>query len=164
MYELAVWLGKTSLSVKLGEATWIIPILQSIHILAVAMVLSAVVMIDLRLFGFTTAYSMRQIMSRFMPFLWTGLVILTCTGIVQITAEPKRTINANPAFYLKMAMLVVAIAVMIGFQAYLRRHAADLDSGAKRKTLLQLAAIATLTLWVAIAFAGRWIAYVQVQG
>lgn len=162
MYEFAVWLGKTSLSVKLGEAIWIIPILQSIHILAVAMVLSSVVMIDLRLFGLTTAYSMRQVMHRFMPFLWTGLVILTFTGIIQITAEPKRTLNANAAFYLKMAMLAVAVLVMIGFQAYVRRHIADFDNGAKRKLLLQIAAIATLALWVAIAFAGRWIAYVQV--
>jgi hypothetical protein len=162
MYDFAVWLGKTSFSVKLGEAIWIIPILQSVHILAVAMVFSAVVMIELRLFGLTTAYSMRQIMTRFMPFLWTGLVILLATGIVQIAAEPKRTLNANPAFYLKMAMLVGAIAVMIGFQVYVRRHAADLHDGAKRKVLLQVAAVMTLTLWVAIAFAGRWIAYVQV--
>jgi hypothetical protein len=162
MYDFATWLGKTAFSIKLGEAIWIIPILQSIHILAVGMVLSAVVMIDLRLFGLTSAYSMRQIMTRFMPFLWTGLVILACTGAVQITAEPKRTLNANPAFYLKMAMLVIAVGVMIGFQAYVRRHAVDLDDSTKRKTLLQLAAIVTLALWVGIAFAGRWIAYVQV--
>ena len=63
MYDFATWLGKTAFSIKLGEAIWIIPILQSIHILAVGMVLSAVVMIDLRLFGLTSAYSMRQIMT-----------------------------------------------------------------------------------------------------
>lgn len=163
MYDFAVWLGKTSFSIKLGEAIWIIPILQSIHILAVAMVLSSVLMIDLRLFGLTTAYSVRQIMDRFMPFLWTGLVILAATGIIQITAEPKRTLNANPAFYLKMAMLLVAVGVTIGFQAYIRRNAADLENRAKRITLLQLAAIATLVLWIAIAVAGRWIAYVLVR-
>jgi len=115
MYDFAVWLGKTSVSVKLGEAVWIIPILQSIHILAVAMVLSSVLMIDLRLFGLTTVYSVRQILDRFMPFLWSGLAILAGTGLIQITAEPKRTLNANPAFYLKMAMLVVAVAVTVGF-------------------------------------------------
>jgi len=162
MYDFAVWLGKTSVSVKLGEAVWIIPILQSIHILAVAMVLSSVLMIDLRLFGLTTVYSVRQILDRFMPFLWSGLAILAGTGLIQITAEPKRTLNANPAFYLKMAMLVVAVAVTIGFLAFIRRNAGDLENRAKRTTLLQLAAIAILLLWVAIAVAGRWIAYVLV--
>jgi hypothetical protein len=162
MYDFAIWLGKTSFSIKLGEAIWIIPILQSIHILAVAMVLSAVAMIDLRLFGLTTVYSMRQIMNRFMPFLWAGLAILAFTGAIQIIAEPKRTLNANSAFYLKMAMLALAVAVMIGFQAYVRRRIADFDTSQERKTLLQLAAIVTLALWIAIVFAGRWIAYVQV--
>lgn len=163
MYDFAVWLGKTSFSLKLAQTEWIIPVLQSMHILAVAMVLSAVAMIELRLFGIANTYSMRQIIGRFMPFFWGGLAILAITGAIQITAEPKRTLNGNAAFYLKMAMLASAIGVMIAFQAFVRRHAAVFDDEERRKLSLQLAAIATLALWIAIAVAGRWIAYAQVR-
>ena len=162
MHDFAVWLGKTSLHGGLAQEIWIIPVLQSVHILAIAMVLSAVAIIDLRLLGIVTVYSLEQAVSRFVPLIWTGLAILLMTGAILIVAEPKRTLNGNPAFYLKMGMLVVAVGVTVAFQAAIRRNVALFSVGARHRHLLQVSALATLALWFAIAIAGRWIAYVQV--
>jgi hypothetical protein len=145
----------------MGQEAWIIPILQSTHILAIAAVMSAVAMIELRLFGMATAFSFEQTIRRFVPLIWIGLAVLLATGAVLIISEPKRTLNGNPAFYLKMAMLIVAIAVTVAFQAAVRRNLGFVRSPARSGWVLQLSALATLALWIAIAVAGRWIAYVQ---
>ena len=50
---LSDWLASTSLSLTIQNVTWIIPAVQTIHILCVAAVFSSVLMVDLRLLGIT---------------------------------------------------------------------------------------------------------------
>jgi uncharacterized membrane protein len=163
MQALAQWLGSTQLSQGIQRAIWLIALLQAIHILAIAMVLSSVAMIELRILGVTRSQSMTVTARRFMPWIWTGLVVLASTGIVLIIAEPKRTLDNNLAFDIKMLMLAAAIAVTLAFQASLSRHLVLWEDRPQKRKLLSAFAACTLVLWCAIAVAGRWIAYVRVE-
>jgi len=49
--EFAQWLSETRLSLAIQTHLWVIPTIQSIHIVCIGMVLAAVFMIDLRIFG-----------------------------------------------------------------------------------------------------------------
>jgi hypothetical protein len=163
MQALAQWLGSTQISHGIQRAIWLIALLQAIHILAIAMVLSSVAMIELRILGVTQSQTMTDAARRFMPWIWTGLVVLASTGIVLIIAEPKRTLDNNLAFDIKMLMLAAAIAVTLAFQASLSRHLVLWEDRPQKRKLLSAFAACTLVLWCAIAVAGRWIAYVRVE-
>jgi hypothetical protein len=75
-----------------------------------------------------------------------------------IIGEPARSLK-NPAFQLKMTLLVAALVVTGLFQFLQRRDAAfgDLRSGPRASAAA--VAIVSMLLWSAIIFAGRWIAY-----
>jgi hypothetical protein len=163
MQAFAQWLSSTQISHSIQRAIWFIALLQAIHIVAIAMVLSSVTMLELRILGVTRSQSMIDTARRFMPWLWTGLVVLASTGVVLIIAEPKRTLDNNLAFDLKMLMLAAAIAVTLAFQASLSRHLALWEDRPGRRKLFSVFAAFTLLLWCAIAVAGRWIAYVRVE-
>ena len=163
MQAFAHWLGSTQISHSIQRAIWLIALLQAIHIIAIAMVLSSVTMLELRILGVTRSQSMTETAHRFMPWLWAGLVVLASTGIVLIIAEPKRTLDNNLAFNLKMLMLAATIVVTLAFQASLSRHVALWEDRPKKRKLLSAFAAFTLLLWCAIAVAGRWIAYVRVE-
>jgi hypothetical protein len=163
MQALAQWLGSTQISHSIQRAIWFIALLQAVHILAIAMVLSSVAMVELRILGITRSQTMTDTARRFMPWIWTGLVVLALTGAVLIVAEPKRTLDNNLAFDIKMLMLATAIAVTLGFQASLSRNLALWEKRPRNRKLLSAFAVFTLLLWCAIAFAGRWIAYVRVD-
>jgi hypothetical protein len=163
MQALAQWLGSTPISHSIQRAIWLIALLQAIHILAIAMVLSSVAMVELRILGVTRSQSMIDTTRRFIPWIWTGLTVLALTGVTLIIAEPKRTLDNNLAFDIKMLMLAVAIAVTLGFQASLSRHLALWEDHPQKRKLLSAFAVFALLLWCAIAFAGRWIAYVRVE-
>jgi hypothetical protein len=162
MQALAQWLAASELSQGIQQAIWLIALLQAVHILAIAMVLSSVTMIDLRIIGVTRSQTMAETARRFMPWIWTGLVVLAASGVVLIIGEPKRTLDNNGAFYLKLALIVVAIAVTIAFQVSLRRNLAFWEESPQRWWLGAFA-LFTIALWCAIAVAGRWIAYVRVD-
>src|SRR5262245_57695662 len=115
MLALAQWLEATSLSLEIQKAEWLIPLLQTIHILAIAMVLSSVGMIELRILGRAKSPTMVQTAGRFVPWIWGGLVLLLLTGALPIIGEPRRALP-NPAFQIKMALVVLAIAATLAFQ------------------------------------------------
>ena len=164
MHEFAGWLQATSVSVTIQSVTWIIPLLQSIHILMIGVVFVSSLMITLRVTGSVRADEpFAAVWARFAPWMWGGLVVMALTGLTLIVAEPVREFTAL-SFWLKMALLVVSVTSIAIFGRTVRpeaRASASAEFSAGRKA----AAVATVVLWLAIIFLGRAIAYdVEVWG
>jgi hypothetical protein len=155
------WLSQTPISTTFQSVAWIIPMVQSVHILAIAIVMSSVIMVDLRLMGLMGhTQSISGLARRFIPWVWWSLLVLLVTGAVLITAEPRRDL-LNPVFQAKMALLVVAVAVTALFQAAVARNMEIWDLTPSRRTGAWITAVASLLVWTAIVGCGRWIAYVE---
>src|SRR5882672_12835911 len=153
------WLEQTPLSQAIQSTAWVVPAVQTIHILAIAAVMSSVLMLDLRLLGVVgTDQPLARVTSRFRPVIWWTLPILLATGAVMIIGEPARSL-ANSVFQLKMALLVAAIIVTLSYQVPLGANPAYWEGSSGRRVAAQLIAVLSLALWAGIVFAGRWIAY-----
>jgi len=154
------WLGATAASAVIQNVSWIIPLVQTIHILSISIVLSSVAMLDLRLLGLAgKRVTISGMAERFLPWIWGALVVLALTGMILITGEPDRSL-LNPAFQIKMALVVAAIVVTLIFQHTVRRNAAFWDLSPARRRSARLTALISLAIWLAIAICGRLIAYV----
>ena len=152
------WLAATPVSAAIGEAPWITPAVQSVHILAIAVVMSAILMMDLRLLGaFGDIDAVGAFSKRYLPWVWWALIVLFLSGATLIVGEPRRSLQ-NPTFVLKMALLVGAAGLTLITQ---RPFGGDPDYWADRKVTGRALAIASLVLWAAIVLCGRWIAYTQ---
>ena len=156
--EICHWIDQTALSQWIQVAGWVVPTVQTIHILAIAIVASSALMLDLRLIGaFWANRPIEAVKARFLPLIWWPLLVLLGTGIIMIAAEPARSLK-NPAFQLKMLLLLAALIVTGLFQFLQRRNAAFGDVTGPRAAAVTLA-IVSILLWSSIIFAGRWIAY-----
>jgi len=149
------WLEQTDASQAIQSTAWVVPAVQTVHILAIATVLGAVLMLNLRLLGLAGVdQPLARQSQRYLPVIWWTLPVLLITGMVMIVGEPARSLK-NPVFQLKMALLLAAMAVTALHQLRLaRRHALPTGRG-----IALLIALPSLALWAAIVFAGRWIAY-----
>jgi hypothetical protein len=157
--EICHWIDQTVLSQSIQAAGWVVPTVQTIHILAIAVVASSALMIDLRLIGvFWASRPMNEVTGRFLPFVWWPLLVLLASGAIMIIAEPARSLK-NPAFQLKMGLLISALIVTFLFQFIQRRNAAFGDSAARPRVAAMTIAVVSMLLWSSIIFAGRWIAY-----
>ena len=154
--EICQWIDHTALSQAIQTTKWAVPAVQTIHILAIAVVASSALMIDLRLIGvFWANRPMNNVTVRFLPLVWWPLLVLLTTGVIMIIAEPARSLK-NPAFQLKMLLLIAALVVTGLFQ-FLHRRSAGVDDGPRAAAVTL--AIVSIVLWSSIIFAGRWIAY-----
>ena len=160
LQHFARWLADTPPSQFIQNVLWVIPAVQTVHILAIAVVMSSVAMVDLRIFRLAGCEaSMQETADRYLPWIWGALCVLAATGLVLITGEPIRSLT-NPAFQLKMAMLALAVTITVAFQLTVRRHVGFWDLAPRSAPAARVMALLTLLLWFAIAVAGRWIAYV----
>lgn len=164
MLEFAEWVQASALSVSIQSAGWVIPLLQSIHILTIGIVFVSILVVALRVLGRMRADEpLEQVVRRFAPWIWCGLVVMAVTGLLLVIGEPVRQVTAT-SFWLKMGLLAAAIASAAVFGRSLQSAVADM-SGDAPSSSTKLAAIGTLVLWLAIIFLGRAIAYdVEVWG
>jgi len=111
MQAFCNWLSNTWLSLRIQDVFWVIPTVQTVHILAIAVVMSSVTMVDLRLLGVAgRSQSLPDVAHRFLPWVWTAIVVLLCTGIILIIGEPGREL-LSPVFWLKMSLLACVLLV-----------------------------------------------------
>jgi hypothetical protein len=157
--ELSAWLADSALSGVLQTVDWLVPAIQTVHILAVALVVSSVLLLSLGVFGLHgREQPLARTVGRFVPAIRWGLPILLVTGALMITAEPDRALP-NPAFQLKMVLLLGATALTWASTRRLR-HA---PPGPAASVGLRVATGTALGLWLAVLVAGRWIAYTLSQ-
>ncbi len=160
--SLSSWLAATALSHTIQTTGWVIPTLQTIHILCVAVLFSSAVLVDLRFWRLLQRdVPLPDIGRRFLPLIWPVLLVLLITGSLLIIGEPRRSL-LNTTFYLKMTLLVVAIALTALLQWSLAAAPDFWEKGPARRIAGQFAAALSILVWCGILFAGRWIAYTQV--
>jgi hypothetical protein len=159
--EFSSWLAATELSHTIQTIGWIIPTLQTIHILSVATVFSAAILVDLRIWRLIERdQPLPEMARRFLPTIWPVLLILLVTGSLLIVGEPRRSL-LNSTFYLKMALLALAILLTAGLQRSISSSPNFWDKDRWRRMAGRLAATVSILVWCGILFAGRWIAYTQ---
>jgi hypothetical protein len=159
--EFSKWLAATEVSHLIQTTTWIIPTLQTIHILCVAAVFSAAILVDLRIWRLIERDEpLPDMARRFLPTIWPVLLVLLVTGSLLIVGEPRRSL-LNSTFYLKMALLAVAILLTAGLQRSLSSSPNSWDRDRWRRMAGRFAATVSILVWCGILFAGRWIAYTQ---
>ena len=159
--QFSKWLAATPLSHTIQTTGWIIPALQTIHILSVAVVFSSAILVDLRIWRLLQRdASLPGVARRFLPTIWPVLVVLLLTGSLLIIGEPRRSL-LNSTFYLKMVLLAFAIALTAGLQWSISSSPDSWDSDRRRRVTARFAATLSILVWCGILFAGRWIAYTQ---
>jgi hypothetical protein len=155
MAELSQWVGSLPISLAMRRITWLVPMLQTLHILSTGIVLSAVVMIDLRIWGVSRSGTAIARSERFMPWMWTAVAVATLTGIALMFGAPRSW--RDGVFVAKLYMMTAAILATVMLPIMLRRND---SSGKDAGVPVQLVGIAALVLWLGATLAGRgrWIA------
>jgi hypothetical protein len=143
---------------------WVIPAVQSIHIVGLGVVLGSVFMIDLRVLGWAGMdQTLRQTTTRFGPWLTAALYVQLATGVLMVIGEPVREL-VTFSFWLKMFFVAVSTLIAAIFQITLRNHEQKWEETLVNRRSIKCLAVLTFLIWVCIIILGRLIAYDHVWG
>jgi hypothetical protein len=163
--QFAEWLSTTSPSVFIQNHNgWVIPTIQSIHIVGIGIVLGSVFMIYLRILGRAWMdQTLRQTTTRFGPWLTGALCLLLATGILMVIGEPVREL-VTFSFWLKMILVAISTLIAAVFQISLRKHERQWEAALVNRRSIKGLAMLSFLIWACIIVLGRLIAYDHVWG
>jgi hypothetical protein len=153
-------LAVTPVSVFIQSVSWIVPAVQTVHIVAISVVLASILIVDLRLLGaLGRDTELTAVVQRFIVWLWWALLVLALSGSVLVIAEPDRSLT-NPLFQTKLVLVALAALTTLAIERPIARNPGFWDASASRTAVARSLAVLSLAAWLAVIVAGRWIAYV----
>lgn len=148
------WCDGTSLAVAIRESVWLFPVIEAVHLLALALLGGAVLLVDLRLLGLgLRGLPVRDLAAQAQPWLLGGLFAMLSSGLLLFISEALRCYE-SPPFHLKMLFLTLALL----FTFTVRRRLTQRDTPPGALTA-RAAALTSLTLWTLVGVMGRGIAF-----
>jgi hypothetical protein len=133
------------------QSVFLYPLANVTHVLAVLVFFATVAAMDLRLLGVFKGMPAAALIARLRPVAVAALVVVAATGVTLFFPEAV-AIARNPAFQVKLAAIVIALANVALNNRTLRR-------AGEGSALVRATAGASLALWLMVAAAGRMIAY-----
>lgn len=149
------WLEDTTIGAVIRESLWLFPVIEAVHLLALALLGGTILLVDLRLLGFgLRSQPVATLAEGVHPWLVGGLLTMIATGVPMFLSEAIKCYY-SPPFWYKMFFLVVATAYTFS----VRKRVAAADPARLGPVWGRLTALASMGLWFCVGFSGRWIAF-----
>jgi len=149
------WISNTPVSQAIGHSSWAFAVIESVHLLGLAVIGGAVLIVDLRLLGLGLRdQPVARVAREVFPWFVGSLIVMLVTGIGLFMSEAIKCYDSRP-FWVKMASLLLAMI----FAFTVRRKVAFAAEGHVRPIWLKVVAVVSLALWFAVGASGRWIGF-----
>jgi hypothetical protein len=153
--HLFQWLNRTSFSIFLRRSTWGFAIIEMIHLLALASLGGAILIVDLRLLGIgLRRQSVSRVARDLLLLLLGSLAVMLISGLLLVATGPLRYYYSS-WFRLKMALLFLALL----FHFMLHRIVLSPSSDNAPSLWSKAAGVLSLMLWLGVGLAGRAIGF-----
>lgn len=152
-------LQDSALGETVRNTQYLYPVLESIHILGIALLVGPAFTFDLRLLG-----AGRHIMAvttaarSLLPVSHIGLAIVSFTGIALLSAQVT-VVAAAVAAPWKLGLILVAGINVLVFHKGIYRTVADWDLDDLPPLLAKISALVSAFVWTGVIVAGRFLAY-----
>jgi hypothetical protein len=149
------WCEASAVGSAIRDSTWAFAVIESIHLLALAAIGGAVLVVDLRLLGWgLRRQTVAEVARDAYPWFVGSLAVMLVTGVSLFLSESVKCYYSTP-FWWKMSSLALATT----FAFTIRRRVTMRDDVHVRPIYLKLVAVVSLTLWFGVGAGGRWIGF-----
>jgi hypothetical protein len=148
------WLGQLA-----RDNAYIYTIGLVLHFTGLALLMGAMLVIDLTLVGLARAIPPGAAL-KLLPVAIIGFVLNLLTGIMFFCFDPER-FGLNPAFQFKMVLVLAAGLNALWFTFAEHREVVQAPAGAALPLKVRISASLSLLLWFGVIVAGRMIVAFQ---
>jgi hypothetical protein len=140
-------------------AEWLFPIVETLHVMGLALVFGSIVMVDLRLVGATSRNStVSRLSAEVLPYTWGAFICAVVTGTLMFVSK-AHVYFYNLQFQLKFLCMFLAGVNMAVFHFGAYRRVLEWDERYPPPRAARLAGALSIALWIGVIFFGRWIGF-----
>jgi len=153
------WLYDMPFSAAIREDAFLFPFLESIHVLAIALVVGSISIVDFRLLGIASkGRPITELTQVVLPITWAAFAAAAIAGALLFSSNAVKYAH-NAFFIAKMALLLLAFANMLVFHAITLRGIHDWDRTKMPPWPVRAAGGLSLLIWAGVVACGRWIGF-----
>ena len=152
-------LQATPLAKTISENEILFPWIESIHVLAIVLVIGTISIVDLRLLGIASLdRTVSRLMRDTLPFTWTAFIIAAISGTLLFASN---AVNYSHNFFFRGKLLLLAIAGlnMVIFHIVGTANIRRWDSMRQTPSVAKVTGAISLLVWIAVVVFGRWIGF-----
>jgi hypothetical protein len=159
LLEMCEWLENTQIGTGIRESLWVFPIIESTHVLALAVSVGAILWFDLRTLGVNMrGYSISRVYRQVQPLMMVGFFFMFLTGILLFWAHAVQSYN-NVFFRFKLAAMIMAGINAAYYHFKTQRGIAEWDKSPVPPRSVRVAGLLSLIFWAGVVASGRLMAY-----
>jgi hypothetical protein len=151
-------LESSGLGQAMRQWLWLYPGVEVVHIVGIGLLFGSIVVLDLRLLGFSRSISVRRLARHVLPWTAGSFLLIIPSGLLMFTAHATEFI-ASPVFVLKMTLIMTAGLNAALFHTITWPAADAWDSGGMPPLSARAAGAISLVLWISVIACGRLLAY-----
>src|SRR5882757_9386974 len=153
------WLQTGRLGVAVGQSTWLFPAAETVHVIAIALVVGSIAVLDLRLLGVSWKNRpVTELARDVLPVTWAGFGVAAAAGSLMFISAAVKYATDLP-FQLKMLLLLLAGANMLVFHHFTYSRVENWDHNAPSPRAAKVAAGLSLMFWIAVVTCGRLVSF-----
>jgi hypothetical protein len=157
--QLMQALNENALAEWISSSELAFPWLESIHVLAIALVLGSIAVVDLRLLGLASVGRPVTVLIRqILPVTWIAFVVAVVTGGAMFLSNAMEYAK-NFSFQMKMLLLLLAGLNMLCFHLVTYRSVGHWNESRRTPMGARFAGGFSVLVWVGIVAFGRWIGF-----
>ncbi|HTR38950.1 MAG TPA: DUF6644 family protein [Bryobacteraceae bacterium] len=153
------WLQSLPLASGVKHSAWQFPLVESVHSLALAVMLWPAAILDLRLLGaIMKRRPVSAVAAQFLPWVWIGFTTMVLSGSILFASEAVKCYD-SPFFRVKVVLLVVAGLNALVFHTTVFRDVSVWDNDLHTPLRAKMAGAFSLLVWIGVVAMGRALAY-----
>lgn len=162
--DLISYFENSALADSIRENDLLFPFIESVHVLAICLVVGSILAVDLRLLGLASVNRpVGRVTGGILPLTWGAFVVaLTSGGLLFISNATKYL--GNGFFVAKMFLIGAAGLNMVMFYMIGARNLSHWENDARLPLPARLAGGVSILLWIAVVTCGRWIGFTMEPG
>ncbi len=165
LQELIAYFEDSGLADNIRENDLLFPLIESVHVLAICLVVGSILVVDLRLLGLASIRRpVSRVISGVLPLTWSAFAVAAASGSLLFISNATKYL-ANGYFVAKLLLICAAGLNMAIFHAVSARDLPRWENAATPPLAARLAGGLSILLWISVVTCGRWIGFtMQVVG
>jgi len=154
------WLESTPPATAISQSSWLFPGIESVHVIAITLVVGSITMVDLRLLNINLRdRPAGELIAEVLPWTWASFAVAVCTGALLFSSNATHYWGTAP-FRAKILLLGLAGINMLVFHATTFRSVGVWGGETQTPRAAKVSGGLSLALWIGVVSLGRWIGFV----
>lgn len=153
-----VALEASGLGAAIRQSRWLYMVANVAHIVSLMVFAGAIAVMDMRMAGALSATSPGYVLKMARRVAMIGFAGLVISGALLFTAEASHVI-INRVFQVKLGLIALGLVNIALFEIFIAPKVKNLPPLTALPSGARATAIASVSIWIAVAICGRSIAY-----